>query len=203
MARKNVFTRLTVIAGTGLLFISCGASTKFQNTWLNPEAKPLQFKKVLVLVISPDESIRQAVENRMAAKFKRAEGIASHTILSKQEIDNVELAKAKVKGMGIDGAVTLQAVRASEKTKYVASRYYPDPYAFWNYYSYAWPTVFESGFVDATRIVQVETKIFSLADEKMIWAGISESSDPSGLRKLVDEVAEAAAYELKKQKLID
>ncbi len=203
MAGKNPFRRLVAIVWAGLLFVSCGGSTAFQDTWKNPDTAPLKFKKVLVLMISPDESVRQAVENRMAAKIKRGEGIPSHTILTKQEIDSVALAKAKVKELGIDGAVTLQAIHASEKTNYVSRRYYPDPYAFWNYYSYAWPMVYESGFVETTRILQVETKIFSLADEKMVWAGISETSDPSGLRQVVDDVAEAAARELKKQGLID
>src|SRR5262245_26839676 len=130
---KASFTSLIASSLAGaLLCISCGASTAFVHTWKSPEAAPLKFKKVLVLVISADESMRQSVENRIAAKFKRAEGIPSHTLLTKQEIENVELAKTKVKEKGIDGVVTLQAVHASEKTTTVAGRYYPDPYAFWN-----------------------------------------------------------------------
>jgi hypothetical protein len=57
--------------------------------------------------------------------------------------------------------------------------------------------------VSSKQIVQVETKIYSLADEKLIWAGVSETSDPSGLRQLVDDVAEAATRDLKKQGLIE
>lgn len=196
-------TKCSALIAGALLFMSCGASTGFLHSWKNPEATPFKFTKVLVLVISADESMRQAVENRVAAKLQRAEGIPSHTFLTKQEIENVEQAKARVKERSIDGVLTLQAIRASEKTTLVSGRYYPDPYAFWNYYSYAWPVVYESGFVSSKQIVQVETKIYSLADEKLLWAGVSETSDPSGLRQLVDDVAEAATRELKKQGLIE
>lgn len=198
----RIFAKLAAAPAAALLLVSCGSSTGFLHTWKDPEAAPLQFKKVLVLMISPDESIRRAVEDRMSAKMKRTQAVSSYTILTKKEIDDVEQAKNKVKELGFDGAVTFKVTKAGEKITTVSGRYYPDPYAFWNYYSYSWPVVYESGFMTTKQAINVESKIFSLADEKLIWAGISETVDPEGLRDIVDQVANAAARELKNQKLI-
>ena len=50
--------------------------------------------------------------------------------------------------------------------------------------------------------VSIETLIYSLKSDQLIWASTSRTSNPAGLSGLVDEVADAVAKEVVKQGLV-
>jgi hypothetical protein len=51
-------------------------------------------------------------------------------------------------------------------------------------------------------VVAVETLIYSLKDDKLLWAGTSRTTNPDTLSDLVTEVADAVAKQAAKQGLI-
>ena len=56
--------------------------------------------------------------------------------------------------------------------------------------------------VNIEKIVTVEVAVFSVAGEKLVWAGRMRSEGPKSLRVFLDELVKVAASELKKQKVI-
>jgi hypothetical protein len=51
------------------------------------------------------------------------------------------------------------------------------------------------------RVVSIETLIFSVPMNKLLWAGSSESTNPKDSRKLLADLVKEAAKEMKKQGL--
>ena len=51
-------------------------------------------------------------------------------------------------------------------------------------------------------IVSVETLVFSLEQDKLVWAGMSETTNPDKVASFIDELVKGVAAELRKQKLI-
>jgi hypothetical protein len=187
------------------LLASCGTPTSFVSTWKDPEAPPLSFKKVLVVAFVPDEGQRRSAEDQMVANIKRAEAIASYRILSKEQMKDSEAAKAKIGELGVDGVVTMRWLGKDEKLEYVpgTSYYGPSYYQpFWGYYGYATPMMYDPGYYTTTNLIRMETNIFSFPDEKLIWTGHSETSDPTSLDDLINSVARATGDELIKQGLL-
>lgn len=72
----------------------------------------------------------------------------------------------------------------------------------WGYWGYAWPAVYDPGYMSTTRYVTVEALIYRVADEKLLFAARSRTSDPSSTRALTGEVTKAVRDELMRQKLI-
>ena len=60
----------------------------------------------------------------------------------------------------------------------------------------------DPGMVVTDTIASVQTNIYSVADEKLIWSGTSDLYNPSDARKVVGEIAKAVGDELRKEKLI-
>lgn len=92
-----------------------------------------------------------------------------------------------------------------EKLEYVpgSSYYGPSHYRpFWGYYGYAAPLMYDPGYFTSTERHRMETNIFNLAEDKIIWTGHSETADPTSLDDLVDSVARAVGDELVKQGLV-
>lgn len=63
-------------------------------------------------------------------------------------------------------------------------------------------TTYSTGSVRTDTVVSIETLIYSLNNDKLLWAGTSRTSNPEGLSSLVDEVADAVSSEVVKQGLI-
>lgn len=188
---------------------SCGASTQFTDMWKDPSLTKLDFKKVAVFALTSDMSMRRVVEDELVSHCKKVQAVASYTFLEPGEKSkDVEYVKGKVKEIGCDGAITMRVVGVDDKTTYVPGSYmtsaaYPTPYySFGGYYGYAAPMVYEPGYNITERYVTVETNIYRISDEKLVWSGRSQTVDPASTTELVRDVAQEGALVLQQQGLI-
>jgi hypothetical protein len=184
------------------LAANASAGTKMVKTWSEPDLGPLRFQKVLVLVIAPHDSQMQFGEAVLVSLMKRTQGISAHAVLPKDDAKDEQKMRAYVAKEAFDGAVTLRLMASSQATT-ATSGIVPLYTGFWNYYGYAWPMVSDIGYVHTERLFYMETLVYSLKDDKVVWSGISKTTDPKNARQLVEDVAAAVGKDLKKRKLID
>jgi hypothetical protein len=188
---------------------SCaGPSTQFTDVWKDPNAGMLKASKVLALFLTADLTQRRVGEDELVRQISpRAQAIASYTFLDTDQVRDVEYAKAKVKEMGFDVAVTMRLVGVDEKTTYVPGSTVTAGYpsysgSYWGYYGYGWTTVYEPGYMETNKYVTMETNIYSVTQDKLLWTGHSETVDPSSVSDLVSGVTEQARTILIEQGLI-
>jgi hypothetical protein len=156
-------------------------------------------RKVLALMIDSDPWVRREAENELVQQMKRVRGVAAHTMFSEDELRDADHTKRKIIGDGFENVVTMRLV-GSEQVRSWQPGLYPSPYySPWGYYGYAWPLTYDPGYLRTDTIVQVETNIYSVGDEKLIWSSLSESFNPKDARKLVDNVARGVAKAMRKQ----
>lgn len=202
-----------ILAGMLLVLPACGSSTRFIDTWRNPNIDaPLKFKKICMIAITADESLRRTAEDQMVRNVTRTEAVPSFQIMPGELPKDVEYVKRIFKDEGIDGAITMRLVGSKEETtyvpgQYVSAPYYGSPYygypgGFYGYYGYSWGVVYEPGYTVTNSVVTVETNIYSLTSDELLWTGRSESVDPSSVRGLIDEIAVALSITLTEQGLM-
>lgn len=193
-----------------LLLSSCGSSTKFVATWKDPDAQPFEFTKVLALAITSDDVNRRKAEDGLS-EFIRESGIEcvpAYEIIPKDRTQDIEYTKRVVNEQGFDGAVTIRPVAVSEKMVTGSGRwsgvYAPDTYyyPFWGYYGTSWYNVYEPGYLKAETQVQIETNIYSVKAEKLLWSGVSETIEPSSVYTLVNQIATETVRTLRDEGLI-
>jgi hypothetical protein len=188
----------------------CASNTGFTSTWRDPTVKSVQFTKVLAVVISKEEGLRRSFETEMVKAIEaggKAEGVPAYSLFKVEELRDTARAKPKAIAAGIDGIVTMRVVAVEKEQRYVEGSatmyggggYYGNP---WGYYNYGWTTVYTPGYLVTDQYVQVETHIYSLPLNKLIWAGRSETVNPGSVDKLVDEVGTAVRDELHAEGLV-
>jgi hypothetical protein len=202
---KNAARALIMIAG-GLVLASCSASTSLKNSWRDPSfTGPLDFNKVLVIMVTKDGSTRRTVEDavvkRMAAR-RHVEAVPSYTLLMDSDLQNKEHAHQLIEEAGFDGAVAMRIVGVDKEVNYVPGTYPSPYYNFWGYYDYAWPAVYDPGYLQTDTIVNVETLVYSIKDGKLVWTGTTETFNPSNIDDMVDGIAAAVSTEMAKQGLV-
>ena len=194
--QRRVATLLPCIA-VALGFAACGGSTTIEQSWKAPNLAPSNLHNVVAVYISRDETMRRTVEDSMAQRLGQlgVRAVPAYSILSDDDLKDRDRAKAKLVAGGYDGAVALRLV--GKETKLVAT-----PSTFDGYWGMAWPGAYNPGYLSTETVVRVETKVFSLADNKLVWSGLSKTVDPNTMRSAIDDVTKVVAKALEKQQIV-
>jgi hypothetical protein len=74
---------------------------------------------------------------------------------------------------------------------------------FWGgYYGHGWGSV-RGGEIRTDTIVVVETLVYSLTQNKLVWGGQSKTRNPASVDRLIENAARQVANELERQGLVD
>jgi hypothetical protein len=219
--KKVVFLRLRIDGGIMirrliglttiffLLLTGYAFSTKIKSAWKAPDATPesFQYKKALVAAIIKDKFIRKVAEDKAVKMIKTngKDAVPSYLVFGETEVKDKDQAKTLIEGQGFDAAIVMKYVSSTDDIKYEDEEddeiFYPYN-QFWGYYSYGWGAVYNAtADIDDLRVL-IETRFYSLKDDKLIWAGVSETKDPKNPAKIVGEIAEETTKYLQKQGLM-
>jgi hypothetical protein len=198
---------ISLVMVLGLAALGCGASSStFVSSWRAPDAAPLEFRnsKVAAVVMMKNPASRRAAEDALAQEISKrgAQGVPMYTLLEDAHLGDDEATRAALEAAQVKGIVAMRPVSTDKEV--VATPSYSGP-AYGGYYggyhSYGWGTSW-GGQVYTNTIVSVETLVYSLEQNKLVWGGQSKTTNPENVDALVKELAEAVAEELQKQRLI-
>jgi hypothetical protein len=203
-----VFTRhLPVIAA---LVVALGgasvAKTSFSSVWAAPEAAGAAFggQKVAALLIDTDQSLRVSAEEALARELtaRGVQGVAAYRLVPRELIFNTDEAKGWFNQAGVQGVVAMRVVNDNTRHDYQPATWSSPSYStLWGYYGYGWGVVYDPGYRRSTRTISVETLIFSVPTNTLLWAGLSTSDNPANAQAVVGDTVKEAANEMARQGL--
>ena len=206
--RKAVLSVFAVLAIVGLT--AC-ATTTFHSSWKAPDAQPmggLTGQKVVAVVMAKNTAARRAAEDSLVAMLNAngVQGIPSYTLVDESAAGDEAKAKAAIEGSGAAAVVVMRPVAKDKEIRSTPSTMYMGPMygGYWGgYYGYgrggAWAPAPD---IRTDTIVTVETLVYSLKQNKLVWAGESQTTNPSRVDSFVKEVAAGAGKEMKKAGLL-
>jgi hypothetical protein len=184
------------------------ATTSFVSSWKAPDAAPLRLSgaKVVAVVMDTTESSRRVAEDRLAQELTQrgAVGMPMYKILPDTSPESEAEARDALEGMDIAGVVVMRPIATEQELVVTPSYAGPRYGAYWGgYYGFGWMEPWGSvSDVRTNRVVWVETLIYSLRQNKLIWAGQSRTTNPDDVDALVAELSDKVAEELKEQGLL-
>jgi len=199
--------RLGVVWAAGLLLSACaGGGTNMVDSWKDPSAGPIEFKKVAVFFLNEDQTVRGIGEEEMVQQIKRTVAVPSIALFPQLNPKDIDRIVDQLKRRSFDGAVLMHIVNVDEKVTVspgVRPAYYV---SIFSYYNYVVPTLgYYPGLPSKERKdrkVKVETVVYSLAENKLLWIGISETDNPETIRDLVVKNAAVVAGSLRQSGLL-
>jgi hypothetical protein len=188
------------------------AKSMFASTWKDPEAQTMHMKgvKVVAAVIIQDPKARKKAEDALAREITKrgAIGVPMYTLsLSDAAAANDETqTRAAVEAIGAKGIVVMRPVDVRHKAVQTETISKDDVYGgYWGgYYGIGWgdPWISKSPDMEVDIVVTVEVFVFSLPQNRLVWTGTSESTNPPKAEKYVVKLASETAKELKKEGLL-
>lgn len=202
MTRVLPITLAATVAAVAML----SADVKFTSAWRSSEAGTVSFagKKIAALVISQDDSLRVPGEEALVRELtaRGLQSVATYRIAPKEELQSAERAKPWFERANVEGVVALRPVSKDTRTTYNATMW-TSPYysSFWGYYGYGWGVPYVAFSADRDTIVVVETTIYSVPRNMLLWASVSETKNPTTLPRFVEDLVKESVKELHKQGL--
>ena len=190
---KRTLTRPAsrIVACFLAITLSSCSSTRVVTRWQDPATSHIVFTKVLTLVIGGDQSLVRAGEDDLCRQVAKVPCTPAYLAMPDSMRSDIPAAKALVRKEGFDGALIFRVVSDREKVTYVPPSYGP---TFWGYYGYA--QAYNPGSYRTDQLVRVETSIYSITQDKLLWVGTTETVNPKSLSTLVEEVSQAVRQEL-------
>ena len=181
--------------------IACSPSTKLVKSWAKPGATITKggANKVLVIGMVKDDAGRRVVEDHMVKKM--VNGVASYTLVPSSKIQattNADLTKILHDG-NFTHVLMMVLTDVQDETYYVPGTTSMSYYGgYYGYYGYGASVYSTPGYYTTDKIYSVETTVYSVNPDELIWTGTSQTVNPANLQRTIDDVAEVIAYEMKK-----
>jgi hypothetical protein len=183
--------------------------------------------KVVALLFTDSGALRRSGEDSMAAELERRglKGIAGYIIIEDRDLKSEERAKAFVEQAGAVGVIAIRPIDKQEKV--TTTEGYAAPYygGFWGvhgapyvggfdgnaasdeynanggrnmgYYNYAAASVWVPPTTRVDTLVTVETLVFDLRQNKLVWAGRTLTENPDGMASFIKELAKLVSRDLR------
>jgi hypothetical protein len=200
----------TVASAVALSAAVTAAGPRFTSTWKAPEAAGVSFagKKVAALIISDDQSLRVSAEEALVrdlAAIGLTEGVASYRIVPREELRDPAKAQGWYERSGVEGVVAMRLVKADTRKTWTPSVWSSPAYStLWGYYGYGWSSVYvyDPGQTRVDQVAVVETLVFGVPQNKLLWAAVTESINPKDANRVIEDIVTATVKEMTKQGLI-
>ena len=194
------FVLLLATLGLG----SC-TSTQVVQQWSNARYSSASFKKVMVVGVTKQASIRRSFEDEFAAQLKAAGVNATPSYLYIPQDGPVGEAvfTRALKAAGADAVIITRLVRAQQKTEIAPGYYPPDPgMAVHPLYTTAWNDYYEPPIVYHSVLYTCETVLYDTRKNQVVWKGTAQTDSRGNIKQEIKDYAEAVIGALKDKKLI-
>jgi hypothetical protein len=186
------------------------------TSWAAPGAGKEGVKKVLVLGISQDTSIRRTYEDKFAARLKSRgyEALPGYTwVPDASQLDQAALT-SRIKAEGVTHVLVTRLVGKKTVTTEVPTTvttvgyapYGPGYYGSWGtYWSVGYGSVVSPGYTTVNDVVTLETNFYDASKEKdaLVWSGQSETwMDTGSGASRIDSVIDTVVMEMRAKGLI-
>ena len=196
--------RTLMLAAAFVLLAACSTnSTKLTSTWAEPGVGPFKYQKILVTVMSDQRSVRMSAELRLSQRIPNS--TPAFEVFDDGDEKNMDRVKARILALGFDAVVLVRVVRTDTTETYHPPSYrtigptYGGMYGYWNT---GWVEVYDPGYTSEKTVAVIETSIFEVAGEKLVWISGSATMNPDNVNEAVDKLIDENAKAMRKQGLI-
>jgi hypothetical protein len=197
------------LATAAALACAACAGTPFVSSWRAPNAEPLQIAgaKVAAVAMIDQVASRRAAEDAIARELtaRGAIGVPMYTIHPDTGPSDEPAARAALEREGFTGLVVFRPLGTEREVVSTPTYWGPAYSMYWGgYYSFGWGMPWHGYGVEihTDKIVSVETLVYSLRQNMLVWGGQSTSINPPTFDRLIHETAIKVAKELERQGLL-
>ncbi len=173
--KRKIVLRCLMMGVALLMLASCAPTTKVNAVWKDENYQG-PIRKITVIGASEKQAVRNLFEDEFVRELRThgTDALASHTVLSLAQLADKEKAAAKIRSLGADTVLIARLVDRKTVQTSVPAQSYIIPY-YYNYFSSYYGQVITPAYVYQDDYTYVETNLYDLKTENLIWTARSET----------------------------
>lgn len=191
-----------------LLLSGCSYS-RVLTTWQADDFKGGQLKKTTVIAIVENKVIRWKMEDEFTHKLRSLGIDATQSYKTFPDLKGISVDQMKehLAKSGQDSVFVTRLIDTKKETAYVPATStttggYGGYGYFGGYYSGSATTIYSPGYSYDYKVFTLQSNLFSMKDEKLIWTAVTEAEEPTGtVDNAVKEFADVVFDVLKASKI--
>lgn len=192
---ERTVLQLALVAVFATLIGCAGPKTSFEQVWHVPPANMGSVQRVATLYDSHDGAMRRTIEDQMARKLlqRGVQAVPAYAVLDEAAIEDMDTdtEKAELAAKGFDGVLEIRLISVESYPGQTASTVGTYDWS----YGVGWPATYDN-YVFDSPIVRIETNLYSLTSNELIWSARSKTVDPNDTNDVIDGVTTLVASTL-------
>jgi hypothetical protein len=144
-------------------------------------------QKIIVIMVAKSPDMRNVFEDRFVGELENRGNNAfqSHTTISHEQLRDKELVKSKIKSSGADTVLISRLVDTKTIEAYMPGQIYVVPGFYYGWGTYYDVLFMDYGYTGDVQVAYIETNLYDVKTEKLIWSGHSKTERTYGEQQLI------------------
>jgi len=184
-----------------LALVAC-ASTELTSSWTSPDYNGPALKKLLVMGVSNQPSLRRTFEDGLVEELKGAgvDAVASYNFIPEGGQAEESRVSQAVKDASADGVLITRLVRVDVKV--IPTSAPRMGIGYYGGYAMAYGSVYDSTMADRADTIVLETTLYGVDPGHLLWSGTTQTFDPKSIKQEMPGFAKIIIGALQTHKLV-
>ncbi len=202
-APREALIAVRVVAAVAcVLAAACYHWAELTTTYGGEQERGAPLHHAVVIFASRNDALRRATENRLALHFENA--APSYHVLAATDVADSAAVRRVLDDGAFDSAIIMSVVQTDGSRSFTpgaAIHEAPAP-TFVQQWTRTWAHPFDPSQVGPKRPVAIEVYVYSLADNRLLWAGRGDPGDARTVTQLADAAMKHVPAELEREGLL-
>ena len=184
-----------VIAGVLTVGLACSpTTTSIEQAWISDSTRRFDLSNVVTMSTSPDGVVRRSLEDRLARELLRmgVRSVPAYAVLDDGDRMDRRRVVDELSAGGYSAVIVMRFVGESART----------PGTFGAYLETAGVLYGPGALGTLESAVRLETSVYTLHDDQLVWSALSKTIDPENLRDLIANYTHVVASELSRRDVV-
>jgi hypothetical protein len=199
---------VTTILLVAVALAGCAGPTRIIQQWQDPTYAGGPFKRIFVIGITPDATVRRVFEDAFCVELKArgVECVQSYTLVPEDGVASRQRYDGAVAQARADGVFIARVLRVERRTEVIPTAPVPFGGAY-GFYGSAWGGPLFMGYAVPPTVLQidqvfVESRLFAVKSDQPVWTAQSEVFAPSNPQRDSEHFARTMIEALAGRKLL-
>jgi hypothetical protein len=191
-----------------LAAISCSASTQLTQRWSDTAYQGQPGQKMMVIALTQNERNQLLWEGAFSSALQKdgVQPLAGSQYLPKGAEADEPGMKQLIQDSGANLVAVTRLLAVDKEHQYVPGTTYYTPapgyYGMYGYYHSSYAVVHNPGYIQENTIVKLETNVYDVATQRLVWSGVTETLNPETPQDVANSVAWKLVEDMAASKVI-
>lgn len=204
-----------ILLVSGMIW-ACSPITKVTGSWVDSgtKGKMLGGQTIFITSLTRNIKVRTELENGFTVLLaqKNVKTVKGNEYFNPEFYKKIPPEKqllSKIRNAGANYIMTISMIDKNSETRYVPGTrgYAPFPYyrwygGFYSYYNYWGPMFYEPGYYVTDKTYFMETNLYDIDNNKLIWSAQSQTVNPGSIDNFVNTYPKVLVDQLVKDGLL-